>query len=405
MKSAKSAGKTEGLRHHGIDKAAQETARQLPEESIEIFRVVANNATTGLFVMDDKQHCTFMNPAAEDITGYTFQEVQAFDKPLHDIIHYKRPDGSPYPIHDCPIDSALPQKNRIPGEDIFIKPDGSYYPVAFMASPIIKNNQPVGTIIELRDITAQKNADKELRELISVTEQRNALLKINTTKDEFIGLASHQLRTPATAVKQYVGIVLDGLAGSLNDEQRQYLQTAYDSNERELAIVNDLLKTAQIDSNKYTIRKIEHDLNDILNDCIKDMELTYSARNQKLTFNTTSKKVLAPVDETEIKLVFMNLLENASKYSYPDSEITVDIERSLKQAVITISDKGVGISIENQQRIFDKFTRVNNELSDTVAGSGLGLYWVKQIVELHKGSIKLTSSLGEGSTFTIRLPL
>jgi signal transduction histidine kinase len=236
-----------------------------------------------------------------------------------------------------------------------------------------------------------------------MTEQRNALIKVNKTKDEFIALASHQLRTPATAVKQYINLLMNEFGGPLSADQLQYLQIAYNSNERELSIINDLLKTAQIDSNKYQLHKRLHDIRSIIAEAVSDLESAFEQRRQQVRCTYPQNAINVFVDATEIKLVFVNLLENASKYSYPGTEINVAVTEKDKYVEIAIADNGVGISKDNQQRIFDKFTRVNNDLSDTVTGTGLGLYWVKQIVELHKGKVKLSSAPGEGSTFTVRL--
>ena len=126
-----------------------------------INRTITSNATLALFMMDSKQHCTFMNPAAEYMTGFKLSEVQG--KPLHDFIHHKYPDGKDYPISQCPIDRVLPQNDREHGEEIFIRKDGSLYPVSFTASPIRERDKPVGTIIEVRDTTEDKKKEEALR--------------------------------------------------------------------------------------------------------------------------------------------------------------------------------------------------------------------------------------------------
>lgn len=127
-----------------------------------INRTITDNATACLFMMDAGGRCTFMNPAAERVTGYPFAEVQG--KILHDVIHHTRPDGTPYPLSECPINRALPQNHPMRAhEDVFVRKDGSFFPVLCAASPIIENGVPVGTVIEVRDITEEKQAEEALR--------------------------------------------------------------------------------------------------------------------------------------------------------------------------------------------------------------------------------------------------
>lgn len=147
------------------------------------LETVCDNATLALFVMDEFQHCVYMNPAAEQLTGFMLDEVQG--RALHDIIHHTRPDGSPYPLCECPIDQAFPQNNQEQGEEVFVHRDGHFYPVAYTASPIREGGQPIGTVIEVRDITQEKldaqarqdalNLERQLRQ---EAEQAKARLDI-----------------------------------------------------------------------------------------------------------------------------------------------------------------------------------------------------------------------------------
>ena len=133
------------------------------------LETVCNNATLALFVMDELQHCVYMNPAAEQLTGYTLDELQG--QALHDIIHHTRPDGSPYPLCECPIDQAFPQNNQEQGEEVFVHRDGHFYPVAYTASPIREGGQPIGTVIEVRDITQEKLDAKARQEALNLERQ------------------------------------------------------------------------------------------------------------------------------------------------------------------------------------------------------------------------------------------
>lgn len=145
------------------DITAQSKAEENYRRQSDLTKLITSNATTGLLIMDSQQKCVFMNASAEKIIGYSLSEIQRLNKPLHDIIHHKRPDGSHYPMSECPIDRALPTQNNMSGTDHFVRPDGSLYPVSFNASPIVENGSPVGTVIELRDITKELQREAALR--------------------------------------------------------------------------------------------------------------------------------------------------------------------------------------------------------------------------------------------------
>ena len=133
-------------------------------ESERRLNAVLDNASVAIILMDERQHCAYMNAAAERLTGYRFEET--LGRPLHDVIHHTHPDGTPFPLQDCPIDRAFPENSQEQGEEVFVHKDGHFYPVAFTASPIRDDNsRTIGTIIEVRDITEQKRTE-EARELL-----------------------------------------------------------------------------------------------------------------------------------------------------------------------------------------------------------------------------------------------
>jgi len=226
-------------------------------------------------------------------------------------------------------------------------------------------------------------------------------IELNKTKDEFISLASHQLRTPATGVKQYLGIVLEGMAGDISDTQQSMLQKAYESNERQLTIVSDLLKVAQIDAGKLKIRRSNVNVAELLTDVIKEQEDTYAARKQKLEFSKPHFDTTACIDAEKMRMVFENIIDNASKYSDHGKTIHVRVKDEGDMLVISVKDSGVGVAPEDVDKLFEKFNRVHNPLSNHVGGTGLGLYWAKKVIDLHGGLIKVTSVLGKGSTFKV----
>lgn len=271
-----------------------------------------------------------------------------------------------------------------PVEKEYLRKDGSTFTGLVGAAGIPGTDQLIAFILDVSE-------NKRLQEL-------------NAAKDEFIALASHQLRTPATAVKQYLGLILEGYAGDVDETQREYLQVANESNDRELTIVNDLLKTAQIDTNGFKLKPQQVDLIALLNDIIEAYRPICEMKNQQIDF-THDPKLLAHVDANETKVVLTNLIENAHKYSHENTTIHVIARAKAGSAVIEVRDEGVGIAADDINLIFEKFTRVENPLSSVSAGNGLGLYWVKRIVTLHGGQLEVASVIGKGTTFTVQLPL
>ncbi|HEY0011608.1 MAG TPA: PAS domain S-box protein [Allosphingosinicella sp.] len=156
-------GEVTGIFAEGIDvtDAVQaEASRRAAERRLD---AVLNNASVSIFLMDDKQQCSYMNAAAERLTGYRFEETQG--RRLHDVIHHTRPDGSHFPFEECEIDRAFPTNNNVQGEETFVHKEGHFYPVAFTASPVRdEESKTVGTIIEVRDISAEKGAERALDE-------------------------------------------------------------------------------------------------------------------------------------------------------------------------------------------------------------------------------------------------
>lgn len=230
------------------------------------------------------------------------------------------------------------------------------------------------------------------------------LIELNRSKDEFIALASHQLRTPATAVKQYLGMVLQGYAGDVDEKQRTMLARAYESNERQINIVNDILRIARLDLDKIILHRHQIDVVELITAVIDDLEISLKPRRQTVIFNKPFAPIMISVDPENFRMALSNLLDNASKYTPDGKTITVTLSLGAKQLKIAIQDEGVGIAAEDFSQLFKKFSRIDNPLSVKVGGNGLGLYWSHEIVSLHGGKISVTSVLDKGTTFTIQLP-
>jgi signal transduction histidine kinase len=252
---------------------------------------------------------------------------------------------------------------------------------------------------------------QDITELIETEEkadqlalERSQLISLNLAKDEFIALASHQLRTPATGVKQYLGIALDGYAGEISTKLRDVLLRANASNERQLNIIEDLLKVAQVDAGTLRIDRRKTELEPLVSDVLRNCEMIFKLREQTVHLTSTAKNIVSSVDVLRLRMVLENIIDNASKYTPAGKSIHVDLSQARDQIRISIKDEGVGIAKESLDKLFQKFSRIDNPLSLTVGGTGLGLYWAKKIMELHGGDIYVESAPGKGSTFTVTMP-
>lgn len=243
--------------------------------------------------------------------------------------------------------------------------------------------------------------------LYNEVQAANARLKeLDKLKDEFVSLASHELRTPMTAIKSYLWMALDGQGGELNEKQRYYIDRAYMSVDRLTKMVNDMLNISRIESGRLSIDVNAVSLEKIITEVIE--EVTPHAKDVGVTLSLDPPGSLPQVivDEDKIKEVLFNLIGNALKFTPKDGKVTVSLKQKDNMIETTISDTGVGINKEDIPKLFQKFSMIPESygVDKPVTGTGLGLYICRSIVELHEGKIWATSEgLGKGTQITFSL--
>ena len=256
-----------------------------------------------------------------------------------------------------------------------------------------------------RDLTSRKQHEVMLEKANKALRQQQKELKLlNAAKDEFIAIASHQLRTPATSVKQYLGMIKEGYAGEIDEKQQLFVDKAYESNDRQIDLINNLLRVAQVDAGKVVLQREQADVSELLLGIVDDLAGGARQRHQSFKLVLPENTVTAYIDKTRFRMILENIIDNAIKYTEEGGSITVSAINNRAGCRIEITDTGVGIDKASIDRLFTKFSRIQNSLSSVSNGSGLGLYWVKKIVDLHEGSVKAASRPGEGTTFTIQVP-
>lgn len=243
------------------------------------------------------------------------------------------------------------------------------------------------------------------QEIQLANEKLKALDKL---KDEFVSLASHELRTPMTAIKSYLWMALAGKGGPLSEKQKYYLDRAYTSTDRLIKLVNEMLNVSRIESGRITLEQKEVDINTLTDDVIADVAPRAQELGIKLEVQHIASLPHLYVDENKIKEVFINLIGNALKFTPQNGTITISFLLAGKMVEVSVTDDGKGIAPQDLSKLFQKFGKIDNDYLtiQNVQGTGLGLYISKAITQLHGGNMWVHSDgIGKGSTFTFSLPL
>ncbi len=357
--------------------ATHKSNKKLKDYADVVSDVLFFSIGEGAIVLDERGNIARVNKVALDILGYEAKEL--LGKWYPQTIIAEEENGQKIPNLERPVTEVFLTGRPVFRKFYYRRKDGSRVPVALTVSPIIIEDRPMGAIGLFRDITEES--------------------QLENAKDEFISIASHQLRTPATVVKQYLSMVIEGLVES-EDQKMEMLLTAYTHNNIQLDIINDLLKVAQFEANKFSANYQDIDLVKLAAKMVSDHKAEFDKRSIKLTFKSNKKVANVCIDPLHIQMVLDNLVNNANKYSQPDTTVTVEIEDSATACFVRVHDQGMGIAAHDISKLFTKFSRVKSTVS-VIGGTGLGLYWAKKLIELYDGEIQVVSKLHKGSTFSV----
>jgi len=282
------------------------------------------------------------------------------------------------------VGQALQCKESLDEEITFVQDEERFFRVH--ASPLCDaGSDQIGVLLVLDDITRLRRLEK--------------------VRQDFVANASHEIKTPLTAIKGFVETLLNR-AITDKEESLRFLSIIEKHTNRLSAIVDDLLLLSRIESEGEFNQVIYQEIN--INDIIKSSIAVCQSKaaEKKITMDFDPiNDIIVKLDQRLIEQALVNLLDNAVKYSPEDSEIFVSVEKSDKEIKISITDQGNGISKDHLPRLFERFYRVDRARSRKLGGTGLGLAIVKHISQIHKGKVSVKSTVGEGSTFSIHLPL
>lgn len=346
--------------------------------------IILGGIGDGVFVVDKDYVITRFNKVAEEITGFSAKE--AIGKKCKDILIFrKEKDDSLYYdfIHKAIKDGKT---QNMANHTYLVRKDDSHVQVADSAAPVFDEQGKVaGCVVVFRDVTKER--------------------EINDVKDEFVSVASHQLRTPLTGIKWFLQILTKEEKGKLNKDQKTYIKNIYDSNERMIKLVDDLLSVSRIDTGKkFDIRKKKINIVSTVQNIINIQSVIARKREiEVICQKSCPTEMMVNVDESKISEVFANVLSNAVKYSKAKGKVNISVKKEKEAYVFAIKDNGLGIPKAQQKQIFEKFFRAENVKKHQVGGNGLGLYIAKSIMLAHDGDIWFESKEGKGTTFFIKI--
>lgn len=347
----------------------EESRAQATQERDRTLAIV-NNFADGLIVLDPQGSISLVNPEAERMFDIKEEEIQGkkiFNLDIKPLLPAIKLISSDHLI------KQTERKEFNPTEDKTLE----------VTTAPLKN---IGWLAIFHDITREKMVQK--------------------LKTEFVSISAHQLRTPLSAIKWTLKMLLEEDLGEITSDQREMIKKTYKSNERMISLINDLLNVTRIEEGRYVYKPELVHLEDLVKKVKKEYQGEIKRKDLKFNFNHPSKKLpKVKVDAEKIKLAISNFVDNAVRYTPRGGEVTINLERKEEEIEFSITDTGIGIPQDQQKRVFSKFFRGANAVRMETEGTGLGLFITKNIIEAHGGEVWFKSEKGEGSTFYFTLPI
>jgi PAS domain S-box-containing protein len=354
-----------------------EQASSKAQEEKEKTLAIVDNFADALFFFNNNKKVEIVNPEAERV--FDIKASETIGKSFSEL---KEKEGNLKIVFD-----SIEEEE---GKEVFrkeVRLDKDVF-IEVTSIPILQSDEVIGTLVDVHDITREKNIEK--------------------VKTEFVSLAAHQLRTPLAGIKWTLETVLEEKdEANLPEEIVDFIKKAAEANERMVSLVNELLNVTRIEEGRYVYDPKNVNMKKVVEASLKEHKEEIERKGIKFSLSQPEKDIsFVKADEEKLTVVVQNFLDNALKYT-KEGEISLKLEelKEEKKIKVSVSDTGVGIPEEEKIKIFNKFVRGENVQRMDTEGSGLGLFISKNIIEAHKGEIGFDSKEGGGSTFFFTLPI
>ncbi|WP_100902787.1 ATP-binding protein [Nostoc flagelliforme] len=387
----------------------QEALRQSEAQ----FRAIFERSSIGIGLIDMKAQIVDTNLALCEILGYSREEL--YGKRFTDYISTQRGDLKLYKQLMSGIHTNLKttsrvgfqpfkhqkqfvERHRIEMERRCLHQNGRLVWTHISVSVIPANNgEPEFFLAMIEDITERKEIELKLRA------SQEAAETASRSKSEFLATMSHELRTPLNAIMGLSQLLQQEIVGSLNEKQNEYVNCIYSSGEHLLALINDILDLSKVEADKEELLLSPLPVSDLCNYAIWTVRDRALEKGLQLTCKIDLEEDICIADERRIKQMLLNLLTNAIKFT-PAGQVSLVVKKVSQGITFTVSDTGIGIDSNQFQFLFEPFKQLDSRLNRQYEGTGLGLALTRKLARLHGGDVTVTSTLGEGSQFTLFLP-
>lgn len=341
----------------------------------------------GVVAIDGEHHIIFINDSAKQMLGLQTADIERKD--WFKLVSLVTEKDQPVALEERPMYQALAKGERITNSTFsFLKKDQTRLPISLTATPFILHDKTSGAVLVFKDVTAEREIDHQ--------------------KTEFISVASHQLRTPLGSMKWNLEMLVKGYYGEIAAESKKIISDTLESNNRLIALVNELLNISRIEQRRVQDHPTKTDVPELIAATIKEVQPLADAR--KVTLEVTGEKNLPPlcIDAGRLREVIENIVSNAVKYNAEGGTVSINLSLETKTMTVEVADEGMGIPEAEQNRVFSRFFRAENAIKNEPNGSGFGLFVVKSYMEGWGGKVWFESPTlpdNRGTTFFLQLPL
>jgi PAS domain S-box-containing protein len=358
-----------------------------PAKSLEEVRARADalflSIGSGAIATDENGKIYRVNKVALDMLGYTEKDI--LGKWFPKVIKAVDENGEEIPLINRPITQSLVTGGPVSSKTYYKTSSGNQLPVSITVSPIILNGKPVGTVEVFYDRSHENEVDR--------------------MKSEFISIASHQLRTPLSAINTYANLLSSGYEGELNKGQQAQMDIILSAVDKMNDLITTLLDISKLEAGALKVRLQETDITRLLGRTIKELKQFAKAKDIDLKVKCPDRSIVMRCDPLLLGEVYTNLISNAIKYTPDQGRVEISLNVKENELIFQVDDTGYGIPEAVQDQVFTKFFRGSNIQKRDTTGTGLGLYMVKQVAEVMGGSLWFKSQENKGSCFRFAMPL